>query len=234
MSMSVGLRALAGLWFDDAESPLAEHELPEPPNTCEFERYFFSQFDGTRPSVAMLGTASGDSDSDVAAFYRRMSHADCRPTDISVTRYRYIDLESLVDRQNILYVGDGSAPNLVAIWRAQGLDALVKNGVSTSRLSLYAEGDSAAALFQAYDSRATGVLDVHADGLGIFTGSLLRTLSAREAEAYELPKPIYLVKPRIGIVFKTASEPYKVPSGDSGNAWRVDHRTRERFPLPVL
>jgi len=234
MSMSVGLHALAGLWFDDADSLAAEQELPEPPNTCQFERYFFSQFGETRPSVAMLGTASGDADSDLAAFYRRMSHADCRATDISVTRYRYTDLEALVDRQDILYMGDGSAPNLVAIWRAQGLDALVKNRVSTSRLSLYAEGDSAAALFQAYDSRATGSLDVHADGLGIFTGSLLRTLSVREAEAYELPKPIYLVKPRIGIMFKSASEPYTIASGDGGNAWRVDYRTRERVPLPAL
>ena len=230
---SVNDSMIAGLWFDKAEAATGADDLPRRPVPRIFERRILALSDQHRPKVAMLATASGDSDLDVATFYRRMSHLDCHPSDLSIVRYNYPDFEALIRQQDVLYIGDGSAPNLVAIWRANGLDEEIRER-ALSGIPLYAEREGAAALFDAYDSCATGRSEIFHDGLGILKGTLIRCFTKEDVPIRDLPKPIYVVQPVVAMEFRASRGPYVVPSGNNGHAWRCQESSFIELPIGLL
>ncbi len=79
------------------------------------------------PRILFLPTASGDPARQIAAFHERYGGRACRPRDLSL--FRLADeresLEDVILRQDAIYVGGGSMRNLLAIWRAHGLDELL-------------------------------------------------------------------------------------------------------------
>lgn len=228
----MGGRVIAGLWFDDAEALAGSDDLPRRPVPRIFERHILGLPGQHRPRVAMLATASGDSDHDVATFYRRMSRLDCDASDLSIVRYNYPDFETLIRQQDVLYIGDGSAPNLVAIWRANGIDEKIRE-LALSGTPLYAEREGAAALFEAYDSCAAGRPEIFRDGLGILKGTLIRSFTKEDASIRELPKPIYVIQPVVAIEFRGSRGPYVVPSGNNGLAWRIENQKSSFSELPI-
>jgi dipeptidase E len=78
-----------------------------------------------RPRVCFVGTASGDADGVVAAFYRAFAPLDCETSDLTFFERRVEDLRAFVREQDAFYVGGGSTANLLAVWRAHGLDRLL-------------------------------------------------------------------------------------------------------------
>ena len=82
--------------------------------------------------VCFIPTASADSAAYLVGFYRAFS-GRCVPTDLtlfdpaSVPRRprRTADLRAFVSAQDVFYVGGGSTANLLALWRAHGLDRLL-------------------------------------------------------------------------------------------------------------
>ena len=79
-----------------------------------------------QPRVCYLGTAGGDHEHGMYAFYRAMSRHDCRPTELTFFERVVEDLEAFVNDQDVVWVGGGSTANLLAVWRLHGLDSLLR------------------------------------------------------------------------------------------------------------
>ena len=97
----------------------------EPENPL-LDRYILQQSDSQFPKVCFLPTASGDSDRYITRFYEAFTQLECRPTHLSLFRPPTDSLKSLLQNQDIIYVGGGSTFNLMALWRAWNLDAVLR------------------------------------------------------------------------------------------------------------
>jgi dipeptidase E len=108
-----------------------------------------------RPSVCFLPSASGDADHYIVRFYRHFPAAICEPSHVSLFRRGCgveADLREHLLAQDLIYVGGGSLVSLLGVWRAHGLDVLLREaweagvtlcGLSAGSLCWFAEGMSA-------------------------------------------------------------------------------------------
>jgi peptidase E len=93
--------------------------------------YILSLTRARRPRVCFLPTASGDADHYVVRFYRRFS-AFCEASHISMFRRdqggRGVedDLASHLLAQDLIYVGGGNVVSMLGVWRAHGLDEVLR------------------------------------------------------------------------------------------------------------
>jgi dipeptidase E len=81
-----------------------------------------------RPRLCLLPTAGGDSEHQIRRFYETYGDRLCEPSHISLFRLgrRPVPLREHLLAQDAIYVGGGSMVNLLAIWRAQGLDTILR------------------------------------------------------------------------------------------------------------
>lgn len=81
-----------------------------------------------RPRLCLLPTAGGDSEHQIRRFYETYGDRLCEPSHISLFRLgrEPVPLREHLLAQDAIYVGGGSLVNLLAIWRAQGLDAILR------------------------------------------------------------------------------------------------------------
>jgi peptidase E len=109
-----------------------------------------------RPRVCFLPTASGDADHYVVRFYRAFSPARCEPSHVSLFRRDRgaADPAEQLLEQDVIYVGGGNVTSLLGVWRAHGLDEVLREcwlrgtvlcGVSAGALCWFA---SAVTMFQ--------------------------------------------------------------------------------------
>jgi hypothetical protein len=85
-----------------------------------------------RPRICLLPTAGGDSEHQIRRFYETYRDRLCEPSHIALFR---LGREPVPLREHLLtkaaiYVGGGSIVNLLAIWRAQGLDGILREAGS--------------------------------------------------------------------------------------------------------
>jgi peptidase E len=124
------------------------------------------------PRILFLPTASGDTTPQINAFKARFHGRTCVPEHLSLFRLRETKqpLRELVHGQDILYVGGGSMRNLLAIWRAHGLDSLL---IEAWERGTVLAGLSAGAMcwFQWGITRSSGPPEP-LEGLGLLEGSL--------------------------------------------------------------
>ena len=124
------------------------------------------------PRVCFVGTASGDADAYVDrffdAFVGRAERSVLRLFDREVP-----DLDAFLAGQDVVYVGGGSTVNLLAVWRAHGLDralrrayeaGVVMAGVSAGANCWFGRSTT--------DSWLVGHADPLTDGLGWLPGGL--------------------------------------------------------------
>jgi dipeptidase E len=119
--------------------------------------YILSLTRARRPRVCFLPTASGDADHYVVRFYRRFA-ALCEASHISMFRRdqggRGVedDLRSHLLAQDLIYVGGGNVVSMLGVWRAHGLDEVLREcwrrgivlcGPSAGSLCWFAEALSA-------------------------------------------------------------------------------------------
>lgn len=127
--------------------------------------------DSPRPRICLLPTASGDPEDQIARFRRAFAERDCVPQVISLFRLgdNPVDLREELLNQDVIYAGGGSLLNLVAIWRAHGLDEILRE---CWREGILICGQSAGAMvwFQGGITSSQGDPAV-ADGLGLLPGS---------------------------------------------------------------
>jgi peptidase E len=82
-----------------------------------------------RPRICLLPTAGGDSDDQIRRFYATFGDRHCELDHISLFRLgaNPVPLRDRLLGQDAVYVGGGSLVNLIAVWRAQGLDAVLRD-----------------------------------------------------------------------------------------------------------
>jgi peptidase E len=106
-----------------------------------------------RPRVCFLPSASGDADHYIVRFYRAFSAHRCEPTHISLFRREQgpADLRRHLLSQDLIYVGGGSVVSLLGVWRAHGIDSILREawesgvvlcGLSAGSLCWFAEAVS--------------------------------------------------------------------------------------------
>jgi dipeptidase E len=115
--------------------------------------YVLSLTGSARPRVCFLPTASGDADHYIVRFYRAFSAARCEPSHISLFRREQgpADVGAHLLSQDLVYVGGGSVVSLLGVWRAHGVDAILREaweagvvlcGLSAGSLCWFAEAVS--------------------------------------------------------------------------------------------
>jgi peptidase E len=140
------------------------------PDNPALDDYVLTLTQAPLPRILFLPTASGDPTAQITAFYGRFSRS-ASATHLSLFR-RHGSARSLADivlEQDVVYVGGGSMRNLLAIWRAHGLDQLL---AEAWRRGIVLAGLSAGAMcwFQGGITRSGGQPETIA-GLGLLPGS---------------------------------------------------------------
>jgi peptidase E len=84
--------------------------------------------EGRRPRVCFMPTASGDADHYVVRFYRAFPADLCEASHISLFRREQgpVDLRTHLLSQDVIYVGGGSVVSLLGVWRAHGIDEVLR------------------------------------------------------------------------------------------------------------
>lgn len=135
-------------------------------------RFLFELTGVARPKVLYVPTAVGDADRSVASFYRSFPAHSFEPSDLALFHRTVEDLRTFVLTQDVVIVSGGNTLNLLAIWRAHGLDAILREAWEAG---VVVAGGSAGAncWFEASttDSYLLGRADPLPDGLGLVPGS---------------------------------------------------------------
>lgn len=99
----------------------------DPPGDPALERYVLDAAESPHPRICLLPTAGGDGDEQIGRFYAAFRHLSCEPTHVSLFRLgaHPVDLRKVLLAQDVIYVGGGSLLNLLAVWRAHGVHALL-------------------------------------------------------------------------------------------------------------
>ena len=139
-----------------------------------------------QPRICFLPTASGDSETYPIKFYRAFTQMDCRPSDLALFRRTIADLRTFLLDQDVIYVGGGNTANMLAVWRAQGVDAILRDawqaGVVLAGISAGAICWFEAAVTDSFGVPASGLRD----GLGLLPGSACPHYNSEERR-----RPVY-------------------------------------------
>ncbi len=95
------------------------------PDNLRLDRYVLQQARTSNPTVCFVPTACGDADSYIVRFYAAFATLPCRPRHLPLFRQPR-DLAAVVVECDVIYIGGGNTRNMLAIWRACGLDTLLR------------------------------------------------------------------------------------------------------------
>jgi dipeptidase E len=201
----------------------------EPANPL-LDDYILSLARTKEPRILFLPTAAGDTTAQINAFRARFADRLCVPEHLSLFNLRDTtrSLEEIVLAQDIVYVGGGSMRNLLAIWRAHGLDRLL---IEAWQRGAVLAGLSAGAMcwFQGGVTRSSGLPEPLA-GLGLLEGSLTVHADGEperlpvwlaSVRAAELPGG-WAVDDGVGLLFAGERLQRVVSSRPGAGAQRVD------------
>jgi dipeptidase E len=139
---------------------------------CELILRLATERAGRRPRICILPTASGDTSDLIAGFYSAFGERPCDPSDLSLFRLgrRPMALRDHLLAQDLIYVGGGSLVNLLAVWEAHDIGAILSLAWNQG---IVLAGQSAGAMcwFAAGITKSSGK-PLAAAGLGLIDGSL--------------------------------------------------------------
>ncbi len=78
------------------------------------------------PKICFLPTASGDSAAYIERFYAAFQPPRSQPAHLSLFSRTVGDLRAFLMAQDVVYVGGGNTANMLAVWRAHGLDRVLR------------------------------------------------------------------------------------------------------------
>jgi len=205
-----------------------------------------------RPRFCYLGTAVGDSIAGTAAYYRAFAGSDVRATHVELFAMPNVpDVRSHLLAQDVIWVGGGSVVNLLAVWRAHGLDEIfreawqagvVLGGVSAGSICWHVGGAT-----DSYGLQLRPVTDAlamlpYGNGVHYDSEEQRRPLVHRLVADGTLPTT-YCTDDGVGLHYRgtelveaVADRPgvaaYKVERGPTGDA--VETRIEPRLLPPVV
>jgi peptidase E len=197
-----------------------------------------------RPRVCFVPTASGDSEGYIAGFYTAFARRS-EASHLPLFARAAVDLAAVLLDQDAVYVGGGNTANMLAIWRAQGLDralrraweaGVVMAGISAGAMCWFEGGTT--------DSFGPDLAGL-SDGLGFLPGSysphydgeaLRRPLYQRLVAEGALPDG-HAADDGAALVFRNtelvevvtsrpAARGYRVARGPAGDAIETELPTR--------
>jgi peptidase E len=200
------------------------------PGDPALDRYLLDVSERPHPRICLLPTASGDPEEQIQRFYRAYHDLPCEPTHLSLFRLgtKPVDLRTLLLGQDVIYAGGGSLLNLLAIWRAHGVDAILREawdrgvvlgGISAGSMCWFSAG-----VTKGYGTpRAV-------EGLGLLPASnsvhhhseAERRPVFQEAVRTELVPPGYSVDDGVGLLFAGTDLVEIVSAREGAGAWWVD------------
>jgi dipeptidase E len=181
-----------------------------------------------RPKICILPTASGDTADQIGRFYAVFGERACEPSDLSLFRLgrRPVALRDHLLEQDLVYVGGGSLVNLLAVWDAHDLGALLS---VAWRQGIVLAGQSAGAMcwFEAGITKSSG-RTAPAAGLGLLGGSLCvhydnepdRRAAYLEAVAGGMPGG-YGLDDHAGLLWEGNGRPAALTARRGARAYRV-------------
>jgi dipeptidase E len=119
------------------------------PDNPKLDDYLLSQVDSDSPRICFIPTASGDNQEYVVKFYDAFASGRATPSHLALFRRRVVDIETFLLSQDIIYVGGGNTVNMLAAWRAHGVDQALRKawdagvllcGLSAGSLCWYESG----------------------------------------------------------------------------------------------
>lgn len=121
------------------------------------------------PRACFIPTASGDSEGYIQRFHEAFA-GRAETSELALFRLDGRDLHAFLRRQHVIYVGGGSTVNLLALWRAHGVDEAL---AQARQAGAVLAGISAGALcwFEGGVTDSYGPLRPLHDGLGFLPGS---------------------------------------------------------------
>src|ERR1044072_1626775 len=145
---------------------------PQDRAVCELMLRLATTRAGGRPRICILRPASADTPEQIGRFYGAFGERPCDPSDLSLFRLgsRPMELRDHLLEQDPIYVGGGSLLNLLAVWEAHDLGAMLS---LAWRQGIVLAGQSAGAMcwFEAGITKSSGKARPGA-GLGLLGGSL--------------------------------------------------------------
>jgi len=95
------------------------------PGVGVIEKYILEQSKKEMPNICFIPTATGDDESYKVSYYSTFSKLNCNPTHLDLFK-RTPDLENLIQKQDVIFVGGGNTKSMLAVWRDWGLDVILK------------------------------------------------------------------------------------------------------------
>jgi dipeptidase E len=213
----------------------------EPENPA-LDDYVLSLAEAPIPRICLLPTASGDGEAQIRRFHATFGDRACEPMHISLFRLgiRPVPLLETLLAQDIVYVGGGSMLGLLAVWRALGLDEVLREcweagvvlaGISAGAMCWFEWGISTSL---GYPEPAPGLgllpgmLSVHADG------EPARLPVCREAVAAGTVPPGWAADDGVALLFRDRELEDVVSSRPGRRALRIEPGSQTSLEPRVL
>ena len=94
------------------------------PNQPVIEKYIIEQSTVEKPNVCFIPTASAEDSAYIVNFYTAFSKLNCSPMHTNFFQ-RTPRLDSIINKQDIIYVGGGNTKSMLAVWQEWKLDKLL-------------------------------------------------------------------------------------------------------------
>lgn len=210
---------VAGTWTDSLYGPLLHHAIE------------LAQVVGRAPRVTHINTAGGDQRHVEGA---ELEAARAAGVDASHVRFfphpNIADLRAHVLSHDVVWVSGGSLLNLLAVWRAHGLDRILAE--AWQRGVVLAGGSAGGLCWHEGGTTASRGPEITAlaDGLGLVPGSLAvhydsdpqRRPAHRAAVASEELPDGYALEEGTGLVYRGTTLVDVVAEREGAAVWRVE------------
>ena len=94
------------------------------PNKPIIEDYIINLSDKKKPIVTFFPTASAEDSGYIVNFYTAFSKLNCKAQHISLFK-KTPDLEIIINKSDIIYIGGGNTKSMLAVFREWNLDQLI-------------------------------------------------------------------------------------------------------------
>tara|TARA_Y100000768_G_scaffold85639_1_gene61325 strand:- start:221 stop:916 length:696 start_codon:yes stop_codon:yes gene_type:complete len=103
------------------------------PGVGIIEKYILKQSKKEIPNICFIPTATGDDESYKNSYYATFTKLKCNPTHLDLFK-RTPDLDDLIQKQDVVFVGGGNTKSMLAVWRDWGLDSILKKAYESGTI----------------------------------------------------------------------------------------------------
>lgn len=200
------------------------------PENLALDQFVLSCAAQENPRVVFLPTASGDAEGYIEHFYWAFESLPCQPSHLSLQRREVSDLRSFLLGQEIIYVGGGNSFNMLTLWRAHGVDKILKEAWEKG-IVLCGLSAGSVCWFESCLTDSFGPeLQAMNDCLGFLKGSHCPHFDSEErrrptytqmVKEGKLP-PGIAADDGVGLVYRGSDLIETVSSRSTAKAWKVD------------